>query len=144
VQYRTHDLVQPYYSCECGRTGLLLKGVVLGRTDFMVCVRGTNVYQAAVENVLGGVAGLSSHYELVLTREHGLDQMTVRAEPVADCPADRYDALAEEASLAIRNYLKVRLDVALVAPGTLPRYELKTRRIVDQRPKEVRYALERQ
>jgi phenylacetate-coenzyme A ligase PaaK-like adenylate-forming protein len=45
---------------------------------------------------------------------------------------------------AIQEALKVRLAVTLVPPGTLPRYELKTRRIVDQRPKEVRYALERQ
>jgi hypothetical protein len=30
-----------------------------------------------------------------------------------------------------------------VAPETLPRYELKTKRIIDQRPKEFRRALDR-
>jgi phenylacetate-CoA ligase len=110
----------------------------------MVCVRGTNVYQAAVENVLGRVPGLSSHYELVLTRERGLDQMTVRAEPQPEVPEAEYAALAARTVRAIQEALKVRLAVTLVPPGTLPRYELKTRRIVDQRPKEVRYALERQ
>ncbi|HLI27101.1 MAG TPA: AMP-binding protein [Chloroflexota bacterium] len=144
LNYRTHDLVRPYYACRCGRTGLFYQGVVLGRTDFMVCVRGTNVYQAAVENVLGRVAGLSSHYELVLTRERGLDQMTVRAEPQPEVPAAEYAALAARTARAIQEALKVRLAVTLVPPGTLPRYELKTRRIIDQRPKEVRYALERQ
>lgn len=143
LNYRTHDLVRPYGSCACGRTWTFLRGVVLGRTDFMVTIRGTNVYQSAVENVLGGIPGLSSHYELILTREKGLDQMTVRAEPLGDYPPDDYAALGATAARRIRETLKVRLDVALLPPGTLPRYELKTRRIVDQRPREVRYALER-
>jgi hypothetical protein len=30
-----------------------------------------------------------------------------------------------------------------VAPNTLPRFELKTKRIIDQRPKELRRALDR-
>jgi phenylacetate-CoA ligase len=109
----------------------------------MVTIRGTNVYQSAVENVLGGIAGISHHYELVLTREKGLDQMAIRAEPAPDYPADAYTTLAAAAARAIREALKVRLDVILLPPGTLPRYELKTKRIVDQRPREVRYALER-
>jgi len=143
LNYRTHDLVRPYGSCECGRTWTFFRGVVLGRTDFMVTIRGTNVYQSAVENVLGGIPGLSSHYELILTREKGLDQMTVRAEPLADYPPDDYPALGATAARCIRDAIRVRLDVAVLPPGTLPRYELKTRRIVDQRPREVRYALER-
>jgi phenylacetate-CoA ligase len=143
LNYRTHDLVQPFRSCACGRTWTFFRGVVLGRTDFMVTIRGTNVYQSAVQNVLGSIPGLSHHYELIITREEELDQMQVRAEPLADYPADDYPALAAAAARAIRERLKVRLDVSLVPPETLPRYELKTRRIVDQRPRELRYALER-
>ncbi|MBI4481783.1 MAG: hypothetical protein HY652_02720 [Acidobacteria bacterium] len=143
LNYRTHDLVQRHLHCECGRTWHFLKGVVLGRSDFMVAIRGVNVYQTAVENVLGKIAGLSSHYELVITRDRGLDEMTVRAEPVRDVVVSDYGKLASGVEQSIREALGVRLGVELVAPGSLPRYELKTKRIIDKRPKEVRRILDR-
>ena len=143
INYRTHDLVQRFHDCECGRTWAFFKGVVLGRTDFMVTIRGMNVYQSAVENVIGHIEGVSSYYELVLTRVSGLDRMCVRVEPRPEVPQQRHDELAKTIDKKIHEALKVRLEVELVAPGTLPRYELKTRRIIDQRPKEVRRAMER-
>ena len=144
INYRTHDLVERHNQCPCGRTGAFFKGVVLGRTDFMVTIRGTNVYQAAVENVIGHMAGLSSHYELVLTRVSGMDRMCVRAESEVQAPPERCAELARLTGQRIQESLKVRLEVEVVPPGTLPRYELKTRRIVDQRPPEVRRVLDRE
>jgi phenylacetate-coenzyme A ligase PaaK-like adenylate-forming protein len=44
---------------------------------------------------------------------------------------------------AVHKALHVRLKCEPVAPETLPRYELKTKRIIDQRPKEFRRALDR-
>lgn len=143
LNYRTHDIVRRRSSCACGRTWTKLEGSVLGRTDFMVTVRGTNVYQTAVENVLSRVAGVSMHYELVLTHEDGNDQMTVRFEPLAAVPEADRDRVAHEASERIHEALHVRLEVVPVPPGTLPRFELKTKRIIDQRPKELRRALDR-
>ncbi len=144
INYRTHDLVERHLSCECGRTWAFLRGVVLGRSDFMVTVRGTNVYQSAVENVIGGVSGVSSHYELVLTRESGLDKMNVRFEPVPDYPQDKYGELASQVEKAIKDALGVRLAPEIVPVGSLPRYELKTKRIIDQRPTDIRRQLDRQ
>jgi phenylacetate-CoA ligase len=143
INYRTHDLVQRHQQCSCGRTWALFKGAVLGRTDFMVTVRGTNVYQSAVENVLGLVENASSHYELVLTRASGQDRMCVRVEPMAEFPEGRWAELGRDIDERIHNALKVRLEIQVLPPGTLPRYDLKTRRIIDQRPKEVRRVLER-
>lgn len=144
LNYRTHDLVRRRNNtCGCGRTWAKFDGAVLGRTDFMVTVRGTNVYQTAVENILNRIAGISMHYELVLTHEDGNDAMTVRFEPQPDVPQAQWDALAGEASNRIHEALHVRLRCAPVQPGTLPRFELKTKRIIDQRPKELRRALDR-
>jgi phenylacetate-CoA ligase len=116
---------------------------VLGRTDFMVTVRGTNVYQTAVENILNRITGISMHYELVLTHEGGNDAMTVRFEPEPDVAPAQWETLAGNASDRIHEALHVRLRCAPVQPGTLPRFELKTKRIIDQRPKELRRALDR-
>ena len=87
INYHTHDLVRPRSTCPCGRTWMKLEGAVLGRADFMVTVRGTNVYQTAVENLLAQVPGVSSFYELVLRRERDNDTMTVRCEPVRSVAA---------------------------------------------------------
>jgi phenylacetate-CoA ligase len=142
INYRTHDLVQRFNQCSCGRTWAYFRGVVLGRTDFMVTIRGTNVYQSAVENLVGQIQGVSNHFELLLTRVSGQDRMCVRAEPDPDCPAEKYSELERRIAETTREALHVRLEVEIVPPGTLPRYEIKTRRIIDQRPKEVRRALE--
>jgi phenylacetate-CoA ligase len=144
LNYRTHDLVRRRESgCGCGRTWVKFDGAVLGRTDFMVTVRGTNVYQTAVENILNQIQGVSMHYELVLTHEDGNDVMTVRFEPEPTLDAAHWEALASDASDRIHKALHVRLRCTPVAPNTLPRFELKTKRIIDQRPKELRRALDR-
>ena len=144
LNYRTHDLVRrSTAACGCGRTWVKFDGAVLGRTDFMVTVRGTNVYQTAVENILNQIDGISMHYELVLTHEDGNDAMTVRFEPEASVAKQVWPALAQQASDRIHEALHVRLRCVAVDPSTLPRFELKTKRIVDQRPKELRRALDR-
>ena len=143
LNYRSHDLVRRRSSCACGRTWTKLEGAVLGRTDFMVTVRGTNVYQTAVENLIGEVEEISHSYELVLTREDENDAMTVKFEPVRTVHPQRWDDLARQLSDKIHQALHVRLKCVPVPPDSLPRYELKTKRIIDQRPKEFRRALDR-
>lgn len=143
LNYRTHDLVRRRSQCGCGRTWSKLEGSVLGRTDFMVTVRGTNVYQTAVENILSEVEGVSMHYELVLTHEDGNDAMTVRFEPEPTIAPAQWQRIAADCGERIHKALHVRLKVEPVAPATLPRFELKTKRIIDQRPKELRRALDR-
>ena len=138
VKYRTHDLVRRQANPDhgCGWTWAHLPGVVLGRTDFMVVIRGVNVYPTAVENLIGSVPGLTSHYELHVSQVEAMDRMLVRVE-TADGSVDRSAArsrLADE----LRENLGVRLEVEVVAQGTLPRYELKTKRIFDHRPADQR------
>jgi phenylacetate-CoA ligase len=143
LNYRSHDLVRRRLSCACGRTWVKLEGAVLGRTDFMVTVRGTNVYQTAVENLIGEMAEVSNSYELILTREAENDAMTVKFEPQKGIAQEKWSDIARQMSDRIQKALHVRLKCEPVAPDSLPKYELKTKRIIDQRPKEFRRALDR-
>lgn len=145
INYRTHDLVRRVNGCRCGRTWAKFDGAVLGRTDFMVTVRGTNVYQSAVENILAAVEGVSMHYELRLTRSDDNDVMTIHFEPTAEIGDDAaaVQRVATRASELIHRALHVRLECRPVERGSLPRFELKTKRMIDQRPKEFRRALDR-
>ncbi len=144
INYRTHDLVRRVYTGAEGRTWAKLEGVILGRTDFMITVRGTNVYPTAVENLIGEFAGASPHYQMVLTREDAYDRMTVEFEPLPDTMETEWPDIAKGLQEHIHRALKVRLECAVVAPGSLPRYELKTKRIIDRRPKDLQRALDRQ
>jgi len=111
----------------------------------MLTVRGTNVYQSAVENLVAETPGVGSAYELVLTREGDNDVMTIRFEPSPEHAADpaSWDGIGQQLSDRIHAALHVRLRVRPAAPNSLPRYELKTKRMIDQRPKEFRRALDR-
>ncbi|MBO0691165.1 MAG: phenylacetate--CoA ligase family protein [Candidatus Dormibacteraeota bacterium] len=148
VNYNTHDLVRAFshrVPCGCGRTWRYLDGVVLGRSDFMVTVRGTNVYPTAVENLVLGVPGASEHFQLRLTRDdrRGSDEITVRLEPAADVSAASRAALGDRVGEVLRERVGLRMPVEILEPGTLPRTELKVKRIVDERPAEARRELER-
>lgn len=133
IKYRTHDLVRHDANPDhgCGWTWAHLPGGVLGRTDFMVTIRGVNVYPTAIENLIGEQPGLSNHYEFHITKSAGMDRMLVKVEAAAVL-AD-IESLRDNLADVFRRSLGVRLEVEVVEVGVLPRYELKTRRTFDHR-----------
>ena len=143
LNYRTHDLVRPRYSCPSGRTWLKFEGSVLGRTDFMITLRGTNVYPTAVENILGDIDGVSSNYELHMTQDEGNDEMEIKFEPEKVIPETKWAELSNQVQQVVRDKLKVRMKVTPSPPSSLPRYDLKTKRVFDHRPKEFQRAMDR-
>ncbi|MBI4320796.1 MAG: AMP-binding protein [Chloroflexi bacterium] len=135
VRYRTGDLVErvPASECTCGRTFDLYKGAIIGRVDDMKVIRGVNVYPSAVENIVRG-HGEVDEFQIVLTRENYVDEITVKLDPVREYPRERYDELANLLSKELAEaHEGLRFNVDTVEPGTLPRFELKSRRLVDKR-----------
>ena len=82
---------------------------MLGRSDHMVTLRGTNVYQSAVENVLADSSGVSAFYQLVLERQDANDVMTVEFEPEQNVAQSEWERLAESMRQRIRKGVGVRL-----------------------------------
>jgi phenylacetate-CoA ligase len=127
IRYRTGDLVRHGgYSCACGRTFLMLPGGVLGRADDMLIVRGVNVYPSALANILHRFPEVTE-YRIIVTKNGSLDEIALQVE----CPSELVTTLQEELHLA----LNLRVPVETVELGTLPRFELKARRIDDRRPR---------
>ncbi len=127
IRYRTGDLVRHGgYSCPCGRTFLLLPGGVLGRVDDMLIVRGVNVYPSALANILHRFPEVSE-YRVIVTSEGPMDEIALQVE----CPPHLKSVIADELHIA----LNLRVPIETVAPGTLPRFELKARRVDDRRNK---------
>ena len=127
IRYRTGDLVRHSgYFCPCGRTFLMLPGGVLGRVDDMLIVRGVNVYPSALANILHRFPEVTE-YRVIVTSEGTMDEIALQVE----CPPQLAAAISEELHLA----LNLRIPIETVEQGTLPRFELKARRVEDRRKK---------
>lgn len=134
IKYRTHDLVRmEKEKCPCGRTSAYLKGGILGRTDNMITIRGTNVYPSDLEGLLGEVEGTSENYEIHITREKGLDQINLKVEARRDLSKDKFAIVEKGIQDLCKTRIGVKISVEVLDPGTLPRYEMKSKKIFDHR-----------
>ena len=139
IRYRTRDIsVLVPEPCACGRTIRRIRRITR-RSDDMFIIRGINVFPSQVETALLTVEGTLPHYQIVLTRDKGLDEMEVLVEVTAEVFSDRvgglerlYTALVE----ALQQMLGIRVNVRLVAPQTIARSEGKAKRVLDQRSLE--------
>jgi len=85
--------------------------------------------------VLVGFPGLSPHYQIVLTREGALDSMTVEVELDPRNTGAEGGRKAQEVRHHIKSLIGVTCDVAVRAPGEVPRSQGKAVRVRDLRNK---------
>ena len=137
IRYRTKDLVMkvPHTNCTCGRTGDLYEGGILGRVDDMKLIRGTNVYPRAVEAILREYPEVEE-FQIVLTREDGIrDEITVQVELQPGFPDADWAGLHKRLGKDLAdNHEGLRFNVVRADSGSLPRFELKAKRLQDLRP----------
>jgi phenylacetate-CoA ligase len=123
LRYRTGDSVRK--QLQQGR--LTLPGGILGRVDEMLLVRGVNVYPSAVENVLRQFPQLVEH-QLVQRKVDAMSELSVRVELSTATPAPVLQAMEQQ----LRDTFTLRIPVELVATGSLPRFEFKAKRLVQE------------
>jgi phenylacetate-CoA ligase len=137
IRYRTADLVVrvPATRCGCGRTFDLYEGGVLGRADDMKVVRGTNVYPRAVESIVRGCPEVDE-FQLAIVTEGIRDEIYLRCELHDQAGrVGEWPAICERLAAALAGaHEGLRFRVELAEAGSLPRFELKARRLVDRRP----------
>ncbi len=136
IRYRTRDITafipEP---CGCGRTVRRIRRISR-RSDDMFIIRGVNVFPSQIESALLAVEGTLPHYQIILTREKGLDEMEVQVEVTAEAFSDKIGVLERlEGKLvhAIEQTVGLRAAVRLVAPHTIQRSEGKAKRVFDRR-----------
>jgi phenylacetate-CoA ligase len=136
IRYRTRDITAILTGrCDCGRT--IRRIARIGRrSDDMLIIRGVNVFPSQVEAALLEVEGTLPHYQILLTREHGLDQMEVQVEVTPRMFEDKIGALQElnqRLQAALDHVLGIRVRVALVEAHTIERSQGKAKRVIDRR-----------
>jgi phenylacetate-CoA ligase len=114
IRFATGDLsaVLPGVS-PCGRTNVRIKGW-MGRADQSTKVRAMFVTPGLVSEILRRHRQVSKA-RLVVEGENGNDRMTLKCET-----KERPAGLAEAIVASIRDVTKLRGEVELVAPGSLP------------------------
>ena len=114
IRFGTGDLsaVLPG-TCPTGRTNTRIKGW-MGRADQTTKVRGMFVHPGQINEVVKRFPEIIKA-RLVVTGEMANDQMCLQVES-ANASADLVQRVAE----AVRDVTKLRADVQVVAPGTLP------------------------
>ncbi len=136
VRYRTQDMVLkvPAATCTCGRTWDIYDGGIRGRWDDMKLIRGTNVYPRAVESIVREYAAIDE-FQIYLWRKDTLtDEITIRVEVKSD-QAGEWATLEPRLRRDLSDaHEGLRFNVDRVAHGTLPRFELKAKRLIDDRP----------
>ncbi len=136
VRYRTRDITMILPGrCECGRT-LRRIGRIGRRSDDMLIIRGVNVFPSQVETALLEVEGTLPHYQIVLTREQGLDQMEVQVEVTPQMFTDKIGSLQglhDRLQGALDHVLGIRVRVSLVEAYTIERSQGKAKRVIDRR-----------
>jgi phenylacetate-CoA ligase len=136
IRYRTGDLVRrvPGAECPCGRTFDLYQGGVVGRADDMLWIKGTNVFPSAIEGVVRLYPEIRE-FMIVLTGVRlTSDEIMVQIELDPQTAPD----VAQPLVGRLRSHLAeacegLRFGVQLVPEKTLPTFELKARRVLDQR-----------
>ncbi|MCC6491975.1 MAG: AMP-binding protein [Pirellulales bacterium] len=124
IRYRTGDLVRPLWHASPANNFVLLDGGVLGRADDMMIIRGVNVFPSAVEQILRGFPEIGE-FRLTARKRGAMDQLAIEVE----------DRLADPRRIAEELYLRLglRIEVQLAPLASLPRFEGKGRRFIDQR-----------
>ena len=140
IRYRTGDLVRVaeplaasrLLDCEAASGSASwrrLDGGILGRCDDMIHVRGNNLYPAAIEAIIRRFSDVAE-YRIHVDHSGPLADLRIEVEPADGCDGPQ---VAEAVSRAVRDDLLFRVEVTAVPPGTLPRFELKARRLVHRR-----------
>jgi len=134
VRYRTRDLTRLLPGT--ARPSMRRIQKITGRSDDMLIIRGVNLFPSQIEEQILATDGLAPHYELRVTREGRLDQLTVRVEAAPEAAAhEARMILAERLQHHIKSVIGVTCTVEVVEPGAIERSIGKAKRIVDLRPK---------
>jgi len=126
LRYRTGDIAALRGgTCACGRT-LVKMSKVTGRKDDMLVIRGVNVYPSEVERVLLAEPAVAPDYLLVIDERGGGRDLIACCEAITERPdgSPAPPGLAAGLERRLRDTLGLRVEVAVLPPGAVPRTEV--------------------
>lgn len=136
IRFRTKDITSiTYEPCECGRTFARMTRIT-GRSDDMIKVKGVAIFPSQIEKALLKVGEVEPHYMIIVTRPDVLDEIEVKVEASERLFFDGVKEMVDiqqQIGKSIENETGIRVKVTLVEPKSLPRFEGKAKRVIDER-----------
>jgi phenylacetate-CoA ligase len=136
IRYRQGDLtILDDEPCECGRKAFPRCKRIRGRTDDVIHYKGVKVFPSAVQEALFKFPQIKE-YQIIVDRTKTLHDMIIKAEITPDLLSNEKATsdLKEKVERELANTIFVRPTVEFASPGTLPRYEGKSRRVIIKEP----------
>jgi phenylacetate-CoA ligase len=125
IRYRTGDRVEvTRAACECGSPFAKMIGGIRGRVDDMFTVRGVNLYPSQVEDLVRRHAVIGE-FCIEVRSVRGMEEVTILCE----CQGDDGEAAVARLANDLRQALAARIECRQVAAGSLPRSDIKSRRL---------------
>jgi phenylacetate-CoA ligase len=138
IRYRSRDIASIMKGvCKCGRTHKRISRIT-GRTDDMLIINGVNVYPSQIETVIMRIPEVGTNYQIHLEKEGTIDKLIVKVEIYSKMfrgDLSEIDALKHRIRDELRASIIVNPVVELHEPGSLPVFEGKAKRVVDNRSK---------
>lgn len=147
LRYWTNDIATIYYDKSAKRTHIKMSAIA-GRADDMLIIRGVNLFPSQVEAVLNNIPCLGTNYQLEVYNNGTMDGVTVKVEiesglfdQITQAGNDPFthDQVLHGYKMCmkkIKDDIGLSMQVALCAPGSIPRSEGgKLSRINDLRKK---------
>ncbi|MGB7861052.1 MAG: phenylacetate--CoA ligase [Acidimicrobiia bacterium] len=133
IRYRTRDITRFLPgACPCGRTTRRIARLE-GRADDMLIIRGINIYPRAIESVLMDEPRLGPNYALIVDRRTALAELEARVELANDVSSTQLEELRTQLEARISETIRLRVNVSIGPPGSVPRSELgKARRVFER------------
>jgi len=114
--------------CVCGRNFPLAIGGVSSRFDDMIIIKGVNVYPSLIENSVRSIEKLSPEYQIRIDGSRVI--ILVEAKERGD--KDLYLKLSKRLEEDPLIKTSLRFNINVVDPGSLPRSETKSKRIIKE------------
>jgi len=139
IRYKIGDISSlEWEKCACGRTHPRLQRLS-GRSDDMLIIRGINVFPSQVEDVIGMMPFLSPFYHITVSAENYMDRMVLEVELNEESLTDDMNLLnrmSRTLDQKLKEVLNIKVDVKIVLPGTMKRFEGKAKHVTDTRTYE--------
>jgi len=133
IRYRTRDMTRFLPGdCPCGRTSRRIARIQ-GRADDMLIIRGINVYPRTIETILMEDSALGNNYAIVVDRRPTLPELEARVELSSPASAEDTEAVATRLRARLMETIRLRVEVKVGPPGSVPRTELgKAKRVFER------------
>lgn len=138
LRYRVRDLACLYKpGCPCGRTHRRMSRIT-GRSDDMLIVNGVNIFPSQIEAVIMKIPEVGNNYMVYLEKDGSLDKLIVKVEIYSKLftgDIQELEKLKHKLKTELQASTIIKPIVELHEPGSLPVFEGKAKRVVDNRTK---------